>query len=188
MSPPSDEPLRQPEYPPPRTPRSAVSSRSRPNVTGSRPPSPSPDHPGQSTLRHVDRNPLDDYPRSATRLLLAMSRSTAGWSAHHLDTLLIGFGFQKRDSGGHTFYRHPATTSLRWQCRGPAIATLPGGRRGAPRRARCSHHDPRSRSEPRPQLLPGTPVPTGVGVAPRTTPSRTGSCASERSPRSWETG
>jgi hypothetical protein len=60
----------------------------------------------------VDRNPLDDYPRNATRLLLAMSRSTAGWSAHHLDTLLIGFGFQKRDSGGHTFYRHPAHHEL----------------------------------------------------------------------------
>jgi hypothetical protein len=56
----------------------------------------------------MDRNPLDDYPRSATRLLLAMSRSTAGWSAKHVDNLLTGFGFQRRDSGGHTSYRHPA--------------------------------------------------------------------------------
>ena len=58
------------------------------------------------------QNPLDDYPRSATRLLLAMSRSTAGWSAQHVDTLLVGFGFEKRDSGGHTFYRHPAYPEL----------------------------------------------------------------------------
>ncbi len=50
--------------------------------------------------------PPDRYPRSASRLLLAMSRSHAGWSAEHIDTLLVGFGFDKRDSGAHTFYRH----------------------------------------------------------------------------------
>jgi hypothetical protein len=41
-----------------------------------------------------------------------MSRSSAGWSAHHVDALLIGFGFQRRDTGGHTFYRHPAYPDL----------------------------------------------------------------------------
>jgi hypothetical protein len=41
-----------------------------------------------------------------------MSRSTAGWSARHVDTLLIGFGFERRDSGAHTFYRHPAYPDL----------------------------------------------------------------------------
>jgi hypothetical protein len=56
--------------------------------------------------------PPDRYPRSASRLLLAMSRSHAGWSAHHVDALLTGFGFDKRDSGAHTFYRHPAHSSL----------------------------------------------------------------------------
>ena len=60
----------------------------------------------------VSLNPPDAYLRSATRLLLAMSRSSAGWSAHHVDTLLVGFGFQKRDSGAHTFYRHPAHPDL----------------------------------------------------------------------------
>jgi hypothetical protein len=50
--------------------------------------------------------PPDRYPASASRLLLAMSRSHAGWSARHVDTLLIGYGFIKRDSGAHTFYRH----------------------------------------------------------------------------------
>ena len=60
----------------------------------------------------MTRNRLDDYPRSATRLLPAMSRSSAGWSGQHIDTLLIGFGFQKRDSGSHTFYRHPEYPEL----------------------------------------------------------------------------
>jgi hypothetical protein len=56
--------------------------------------------------------PPDRYPRSASRLLLAMSRSHSGWSARHIDTLLVGFGFTKRDSGAHTFYRHPARPEL----------------------------------------------------------------------------
>ena len=60
----------------------------------------------------MTRSPLDDFPRSATRLLLAMSRSAAGWSAHDVDTLLVGFGFRKRDSGAHTFYRHPEHPDL----------------------------------------------------------------------------
>lgn len=41
-----------------------------------------------------------------------MSRSHAGWSAQHVDTLLAGFGFVKRDSGAHTFYRHPRHPDL----------------------------------------------------------------------------
>jgi len=41
-----------------------------------------------------------------------MSRSHAGWSAHHVDAPLTGFGFVKRDSGAHTFYRHPARPEL----------------------------------------------------------------------------
>jgi predicted RNA binding protein YcfA (HicA-like mRNA interferase family) len=41
-----------------------------------------------------------------------MSRTSAGWSARHIDTLLVGFGFHKRDSGSHTFYRHPAYPDL----------------------------------------------------------------------------
>ncbi len=53
-----------------------------------------------------------DYPRKASRLFVAMSRSTAGWSADNLETLLTGFGFVKRDSGGHTFYRHPTYPGL----------------------------------------------------------------------------
>ena len=57
-------------------------------------------------------NPLDAYPRSAARLLLAMSRSHADWSARHLDALLLGFGFAKRDRGAHTFYRHPRYSRL----------------------------------------------------------------------------
>jgi predicted RNA binding protein YcfA (HicA-like mRNA interferase family) len=56
--------------------------------------------------------PPDRYPRSASRLLLAMSRSHAGWSAQHVDALLTGFGFVERDSGAHTFYRHPAHPEL----------------------------------------------------------------------------
>jgi hypothetical protein len=56
--------------------------------------------------------PTNEYPRNASRLLLAMSRSSAGWSASHLDTLLTGFGFSKRDSGAHTFYRHPRHPEL----------------------------------------------------------------------------
>jgi hypothetical protein len=56
--------------------------------------------------------PPDDYPRGATRLLLAMSRSSAGWSESHLDRLLTGFGFVKRDSGAHTFYRHASPPEL----------------------------------------------------------------------------
>lgn len=56
--------------------------------------------------------PTNEYPRNASRLLLAMSRSSAGWSASHLDTLLTGFGFSKRDSGAHTFYRHPRLPEL----------------------------------------------------------------------------
>lgn len=50
--------------------------------------------------------PVGDYPRSASRLLAAMSRSHGGWTAHDVDSLLLGFGFSKRDSGSHTFYRH----------------------------------------------------------------------------------
>ena len=56
--------------------------------------------------------PSDTYPRSAGRLFTAMSRSSAGWSAQHLETLLTGFGFMKRDSGAHTFYRHPRHQGL----------------------------------------------------------------------------
>jgi len=56
--------------------------------------------------------PLDRHPRSAARLFLAMSRSHAGWSARHIETLLTGFGFTKRDSGAHTFYRHPRHPDL----------------------------------------------------------------------------
>lgn len=56
--------------------------------------------------------PPDRYPRHASRLLLAMSRSHAGWSTRHIDALLTGFGFVKRDSGAHTFYRHPAHPQL----------------------------------------------------------------------------
>ena len=41
-----------------------------------------------------------------------MSRSHAGWSAGHIDTLLTGFGFLRRDSGIHTFYRHPVYAQL----------------------------------------------------------------------------
>jgi hypothetical protein len=33
-----------------------------------------------------------------------MSRSHAGWSAGHIDTLLTGSGLLRRDSGIHTFY------------------------------------------------------------------------------------
>ncbi len=54
----------------------------------------------------------DSHPRSAQRLLIAMSRSTSGWSQTHLETLLTGFGFVARDSGGHTFYRHPLYPDL----------------------------------------------------------------------------
>lgn len=54
----------------------------------------------------------NEYPRSATRLLVAMSRSSAGWSATHVDTLLTGYGFSRRDSGAHTFYRHPMHPNL----------------------------------------------------------------------------
>lgn len=50
--------------------------------------------------------PLYRYPHRAQRLLTAMSRTRSGWSAQHVDTLLTGFGFTKRDSGAHTFYRH----------------------------------------------------------------------------------
>ena len=57
-------------------------------------------------------HPLDKYPRSAGRLLLAMSRSHAGWSAHHIDALLLGFGFAKRDRSARTFYRHPKYSRL----------------------------------------------------------------------------
>jgi len=56
--------------------------------------------------------PLDKYPRSAGRLLLAMSRSHAGWSARHIDTLLLGLGFAKRDGSAHTFCRHPRYSRL----------------------------------------------------------------------------
>jgi len=71
-----------------------------------------PRHPFMGTMRpatfgSMPTHPPDDYPRSAGRLLLAMSRSHAGWSPRHVDTLLLGFGFAKRDSGAHTFYRHP---------------------------------------------------------------------------------
>ena len=48
----------------------------------------------------------DDYPRSAGRLFTAMSCGPISWSAQHLEKLLTGFGFVKRDSGAHTFYRH----------------------------------------------------------------------------------
>lgn len=41
-----------------------------------------------------------------------MSRSHAGWSAEPFDALLVGFGFEKRDSGAHTFYRHPEHNEL----------------------------------------------------------------------------
>jgi len=41
-----------------------------------------------------------------------MSRSHAGWSADHVEALLVGFGFEKRDSGAHTFYRHPQHRDL----------------------------------------------------------------------------
>jgi hypothetical protein len=34
-------------------------------------------------------------------------RSHSAWSARHVDALLVGFGFEKRDNGVHTFYRHP---------------------------------------------------------------------------------
>ena len=60
-----------------------------------------------ATFGSMPTRPPDNYPRSAGRLLLAMSRSHAGWSAHHIDTHLIGFGVARRDSGAHTFYRHP---------------------------------------------------------------------------------
>jgi hypothetical protein len=60
-----------------------------------------------ATLCHLSTQPPDRYPRSAARLLLAMSRSHSGWSAQHVDALLLGFGFEMRDSGAHTFYRHP---------------------------------------------------------------------------------
>jgi hypothetical protein len=60
----------------------------------------------------MSSDPPDRYPRRASRLLLAMSRSHAGWSAHHVEALLLGFGFAKRDSGAHTFYRHHAHPEL----------------------------------------------------------------------------
>lgn len=60
----------------------------------------------------MSQDPLEGYARSATRLLPAMSRSTSGWSAQHVETLLMGFGFSERDSGAHTFYRHPVHPEL----------------------------------------------------------------------------
>ena len=60
----------------------------------------------------MPQDPPDRSPRNASRLLLAVSRSHAGWSARHIDTLLTGFGFSKRDSGAHTFYLHPAYPEL----------------------------------------------------------------------------
>lgn len=50
--------------------------------------------------------------RRARRLLVAMSRSSAGWSQDHVSALLTGFGFEARDSGAHTFYRHPRHPEL----------------------------------------------------------------------------
>jgi predicted RNA binding protein YcfA (HicA-like mRNA interferase family) len=32
--------------------------------------------------------------------------------SQHVDALLVGFGFEKRDSGAHTFYRHPSHRRL----------------------------------------------------------------------------
>ena len=63
---------------------------------------------------HMRSQPPDRYPRNAARLFLAMSRSHSGWgwSARHVDALLVGFGFEKRDSSAHTFYRHSEHRSL----------------------------------------------------------------------------
>jgi len=52
------------------------------------------------------------HSRRARQLLLAMSRSSAGWSQEHVATLLTGFGFLERDSGAHSFYRHPQHPDL----------------------------------------------------------------------------
>ena len=41
-----------------------------------------------------------------------MSRSSAGWSRDHVAALLTGYGFVARDSGSHTFYRHPEHPEL----------------------------------------------------------------------------
>jgi hypothetical protein len=56
--------------------------------------------------------PHERHSRKAQRLFVAMSRSSAGWSQEHVATLLTGFGFSSRDSGGHTFYRHPSHPEL----------------------------------------------------------------------------
>ena len=56
---------------------------------------------------------LENYPRSATRLLVAMSRSTAGRSASRVDTLLTGFGFVKLAYHGiETVVRTPDALSF----------------------------------------------------------------------------
>lgn len=60
----------------------------------------------------MSKEPHERRSRKAQRLFLAMSRSSAGWSQAHVETLLIGFGFISRDSGGHTFYRHPRYPEL----------------------------------------------------------------------------
>ena len=61
-----------------------------------------------------------DFPRAAYVLLEKMRRTPAGWSSRDFEHLYEGFGFVKRDTGGHTVYYHPAYRELR--------ATVPRGR------------------------------------------------------------
>ncbi len=42
------------------------------------------------------------------KLFERMTASRAGWGWHDLDRLYTSFGFEKREGGKHTVYRHPA--------------------------------------------------------------------------------
>ncbi len=53
------------------------------------------------------------HPRSAYVLLERMRRTSAGWSALDFDRLYTGFGFVKRERGGHTVYYHPVYREVR---------------------------------------------------------------------------
>lgn len=46
-------------------------------------------------------------------LLERMRRSKAGWHGHDLNTLYVGFGFERIEGARHTLYVHPTYPDLR---------------------------------------------------------------------------
>jgi hypothetical protein len=55
----------------------------------------------------------ESHARSAYALLERMRRTPAGWSARDFERLYTGFGFVKRERGGHTVYYHSVHREVR---------------------------------------------------------------------------